>query len=101
MLMTGIYDDKEVIVEINDDGKLSSFMFRYLKIDRTVDRGEFSNLKSLSAHLRADLSYEACCDLLFRHDIPKDSPLWSLNHDGYPSEQFVKKYFPEWQDDTE
>ena len=96
MLLTGIYDGKEVLLEYNGEDKPCYLIFRYLPpIDIVIDRGEFANPKSLSAQLRSDLSYKDCCDLLFWYGIPKTSGLWALNHDGYPSDHFIKLHFPE------
>src|ERR1700748_1008761 len=92
----GTYDNKEVTVIYNGEDKPCHLLIKFMPpIDMLIDRGEFNNPRMLSAQLRSDLSYKDCCDLLFSHDIPKNSGLWALNHDGYPSDHFIKLYFPE------
>lgn len=40
----------------------------------------YTNLKVLSAHLVSELMYSPTYDLLERHQVPHDSPLWDMNH---------------------
>lgn len=40
----------------------------------------YANLAAMSAHLVCELMYGPTYDLLERHAVPHDSPLWDLNH---------------------
>ena len=96
MILQGEFDGKEITIEYEGEGKPCRLRVKYAPpIDMLIDRGEFSNSRSLSAQLRSEIGYMECCELLFAHDIPKDSGLWALNHDGYPSDHFIKTYFPD------
>ena len=85
-IITETYSGKEIRIAFNGEGNPCHLTVRFLSpIDMEVDHGEFRNPVLLSAQLRSELGYSDCCELLFANDIPKDSGLWSLNHDGYPA----------------
>jgi hypothetical protein len=95
MILEGTFDGKLVRITYNGEGKPCRLNIHFLApINMDVDRGEFQNPKGLSAQLRSEIGYKECCEILFAHDIPKDSGLWALNHDGYPSEHFIQQFFP-------
>ena len=90
MILSGTYSGKEILIDYNGEGKPCHLLVRFLPpIDMEIDRGEFMNPRSLSAQLRSELSYQDCCSFLFANNVPKESGLWALNHDGYPSEHFI------------
>ena len=94
MRLTGTFGNKEIVVEYNGEGQPCHLHVRFLPpIDMEIDRGEFKNPRGLSAQLRSELSYQDCCAFLFENNVPKESGLWSLNHDGYPSDHFIATFF--------
>ena len=94
MLLTGTYEGKEVIVEFNGEGQPCHLYVRYVEpINLVRQDGDFNNPRMLSAQLRSELGFRDACHLLYSHGIDKTSGLWHLNHDGYPSEDYLKREF--------
>jgi hypothetical protein len=91
MIIEGTYENKTVRITL-DEGKPSLHVHFGAPINMDVDRGEFANLRMLSAQLRSELSYRDCCHLLYTNGVDKTSGLWALNHDGYPGEDYLKGF---------
>ena len=91
MIIEGTYENKTVRITFNGEGQPCHLHVRFeAPIDMDLDRGEFANPRALSAQLRLELGYRDCCHLLYTHGVDKASGLWALNHDGYPSEEYLK-----------
>jgi hypothetical protein len=92
MIIEGTYENKTVRITFNGEDKPCHLHVRFnAPINMDMDRGEFNNPRSLSAQLRSELSYRDCCHLLYTNGVEKTSGLWALNHDGYPSENYLKE----------
>lgn len=94
MILTGTYEGKEVRVTFNGEGQPCHLYLRFVEpIDLVRQNGDFNNPRMLSAQLRSELGYRDACHLLYTHGIPRDSGLWALNHDGCPSDAYLKREF--------
>ena len=78
-------DGREVMVLYQGNDKPCHLFVRYVEpINMVVVDREYPNPRMLSADLVARLLYKFACDFLYDHEVPPDSQLWHLNHDGYP-----------------
>lgn len=52
--------------------------FNVVRVDKI-----FKNARVLSATLASELGTGPAKDLLEKHSVPKNNPLWDLNHSGF------------------
>jgi hypothetical protein len=90
----GVYEGKEVRVTYDGEGDPCHLYVRYVEPINLVRQDDyFPNLRSLSAQLRGELGFRDACHLLYTNDVDPKSGLWALNHDGRPSEEYLKREF--------
>lgn len=81
-----------IVDTITDDGATHEIMIdtdtKHLFVKLVLRDGyevirqddEYPNLSMLSANLVAEIMYGPAVELLTKHNVPHDSPLWDLNH---------------------
>ena len=74
-----------------EDGPCHLFVRFIEPIDFVRQNGFFNNTRMLSAQLRGELGYRDACHFLYVNNVPETSGLWTLNHDGRPSEEYLKE----------
>lgn len=80
----GRINDYEITVVIYDENKPCLMSIRLIEpwnISQ-VD-GEYANARMLSSDLACQIGYGPACDFMHANNVPKDSSLWFLNHQGW------------------